>query len=81
MPNGLLLAVGIVNSVTAPPALIRPMLLPLCSVNQRARSGPAVMPKGLLFAVGMWNSLGVGPQGRAAGVGVGVFVGVGVGVG
>ena len=55
---GLLLAVGIVNSlVTTPAVVIRPILLPLNSVNHSAPSGPAVIAKGALPAVGMVNSL------------------------
>src|SRR5258706_70471 len=80
MLKGKLLAVGTVNSVMTPPVVIRPILLPLCSMNQRAPSGPAVMPRGKLPAVGTGNSLGVGPQGSGVGVLVGVLVGVTVGV-
>src|SRR6266568_3243481 len=36
---------------------MRPMLLPPNSVNQRAPSGPAVMPAGSLLAVGTANSV------------------------
>jgi hypothetical protein len=40
-----------------PVVVIRPILLPLFSVNQRLPSGPAVIPSGLLEAVGVENSL------------------------
>src|SRR5713101_8651302 len=45
MPNGLLLAVGMKNSVTAPAVVMRPILLASYSVNQRFPSGPAAMSK------------------------------------
>ena len=38
---GWLAAVGTGNSVTTPAVVIRPILLPLISVNQRLPSGPA----------------------------------------
>ena len=44
MPKGLLLAVGMGNSVMTPAVVIRPILLPSYSVNQRLPSGPAAMP-------------------------------------
>ncbi len=40
---------------------MRPILLPLISVNQRLPSGPAVMPYGVLPAVGMGYSVIVPP--------------------
>ena len=43
---------GVVGAV-----VIRPILLPSASVNQRLPSGPAVMPRGLLPAVGTGNSV------------------------
>jgi hypothetical protein len=36
------------NSLTVPPGVIRPILLPVASVNQRLPSGPAAIPFGLL---------------------------------
>ena len=41
----------------APAVVMRPILLPLNSVNHSAPSGPAVMPKGSLPAVGIGNSV------------------------
>ena len=42
----------------APAGVIRPILLPSISVNQRLPSGPAVMPSGLLLRrCGMANSV------------------------
>ena len=38
--------------MTTPAVVIRPILLPPFSVNQRLPSGPAVMPVGSLLAVG-----------------------------
>jgi len=46
-----------VNSLIAPAVVIRPILLPWCSVNQSAPSGPAVMPWGPLPGVGTVNSV------------------------
>src|SRR5438093_12561081 len=40
----------------APPGVMRPILLPSASVNQRAPSGPAVIPTGELLA-GIANSV------------------------
>jgi hypothetical protein len=57
MPIGWLAAVGIVNSVTTPDGVIRPILLPLLSVNQIAPSEPAVVQLGELFIVGIGNSV------------------------
>jgi hypothetical protein len=51
------MAVGIGNSVMVPVVVIRPIWLPLCSVNHSAPSGPAVMPKSPLLAVGIVNSV------------------------
>ena len=51
-PRGL--AVGrdaALNSVMVPPGVIRPILLPAYSVNQRLPSGPAVIPTGPLLGV------------------------------
>src|ERR1041385_526244 len=45
------------NSVIVPEGVIRPILLPVCSVNQRLPSGPAVIPMGRLPGVGRWKSL------------------------
>ena len=39
------------NSVTSPAGVIRPIRSPVCSVNQRLPSGPAVIPDGPLPAV------------------------------
>src|SRR5437762_2990517 len=46
MPEGKLEGVGTGYSVTTPPVVIRPMLLPANSVNHRLPSGPAVMSTG-----------------------------------
>src|SRR4051812_38424978 len=43
-PNGALFADGIGNSLRSPLMLIRPMLFPDISANQRFPSGPAVIP-------------------------------------
>jgi hypothetical protein len=43
----------------------RPMLLPISSTNQKAPSGPTVIPPGSLFAVGTGNSVIVLPASRA----------------
>ena len=59
IPRGPLKAVGIVNSVTAPAVVIRPILLvlpPLNSTNQRLSSGPNAKPKEPLIE-GMGNSV------------------------
>src|SRR5438045_3145008 len=45
------------NSVMAPAGVILPTLLPLCSMNQRLPSGPAVIASGPLPAVGTANSV------------------------
>jgi hypothetical protein len=45
------------KSVTLPFGVMRPILTPACSVNQRFPSGPARMSNGMLAAVGMANSL------------------------
>ena len=50
-------AVGTGNSVIVPLGLIRPILSPLHSINQRLPSGPAVIKLGLLPAVGTGNSV------------------------
>jgi hypothetical protein len=42
--------------VIAPAGVIRPILLPACSVNQSAPSGPAMMPQGRPSDVGIENS-------------------------
>src|SRR5205085_10173916 len=58
---------GIVNSVTKPVVVIRPILLPtmqrepgsrmqLASVNHKAPSGPVVMPHGWAWGLGRANS-------------------------
>ena len=47
-PDGWLEALGRVNSSIVPPVVMRPILLPSNSVNQRLPSGPAAMPVGLL---------------------------------
>src|SRR5439155_905810 len=56
---GALEAVGTRNSVMAPAGVIRPILLPESSVNQRLPSGPAVMLSGALPVVGTANSVTV----------------------
>src|SRR4029077_9975383 len=64
IPNAVLLAVGMVNSVSEAwmaallPAsgLISPILLPNSSANQRLPSGPAVILNGALLGVGTLNS-------------------------
>ncbi len=43
--------------MTVPGGVIRPILLPTVSVNQRLPSGPAAMPAGPLPAVGLRNSV------------------------
>src|SRR5262245_14145619 len=43
--------------IVVPLVVIRPILLPTCSVNQIAPSGPAAMPEGALLAVGATNSV------------------------
>ena len=59
---------GIVNSVTKPVVVIRPILLPtmqrepgsrmqLASVNHKAPSGPVVMPHGWAWGLGRANSV------------------------
>src|SRR4051812_39198550 len=45
--SGMLFGVGSGYSVTWPPVVIRPILLPLVSVNHRLLSGPTAMPCGL----------------------------------
>ena len=54
---GALPGVGIVNSVTAPALVIRPILLPERSVNHRFPSEPAAIPDGWLEVLGMGNSV------------------------
>jgi len=53
-------------SVTAPPGVMRPILLTPFSVNQRLPSTPVVMPYGVLLAVGGVNSAMVGVTGVLA---------------
>src|SRR6266446_2892876 len=67
MPAGLLLCVGMGNSVIVPADVIRPIrLTPFTSapvsVNHRLPSGPVVMPVGLLLSVGIANSV-IAPAG------------------
>jgi hypothetical protein len=66
MPMGLLEGVDTGYSAIAPTVLqpgmlvdgqIRPMLLPITSVNHKAPSGPAVIPTGWLAAVGIEYSV------------------------
>ncbi len=57
MPNGCEEGVGTGNSVMTPADVIRPILLPVCSVNQRFASGPSVIIRGSLPAVGIGKSL------------------------
>jgi hypothetical protein len=44
-------------SETLPFVVMRPMLLPCCSLNQKSPSGPLVMPPGAELAVGSRNSV------------------------
>ena len=54
MPIGEALSLGTGNSMMdLPSAVMRPILLPPASVNHRAPSAPATMPKGALLSVGM----------------------------
>ncbi len=53
MPQGPLLAVGMLYSVTTPAVVIRPIWLAAYSVNQSAPSGPATIPYGWLRTVGI----------------------------
>src|SRR5262249_58742640 len=55
MGVGVLVAVGMGNSVTTPAVVMRPILLLFCSMNQRAPSGPTVIACGKLPAVGTGN--------------------------
>jgi hypothetical protein len=55
--RGSLAAMGTANSVITPAVVMRPMLLPLRSVNQRLPSAPTVIPSGKLFADGVANSV------------------------
>src|SRR2546421_664563 len=57
MSYGLLLSVGIGDSVMAPPGVIRPILLPPELVNHTLPSGAEVMPFGWLVCVGMGYSV------------------------
>ena len=57
IPSGILLKVGRSYSLKVPPVVIRPILLPAFSVNQRLPSGPAVICCGALAAVGMTYSV------------------------
>ena len=59
IPFGDVKGVGMANSVMAPDGVIRPILLPVNSVNHNALSGPLVIPKGTLPAVGTGYSLSV----------------------
>src|SRR5215831_5941672 len=54
---GRLAGVGMANSVITPSGVIRPMLLPRISVNQRFPSGPAVISHGAERGVGTGNSV------------------------
>ena len=63
--NGVLFAVGIVNSVIVPVGVIRPILSPLVSVNHTLPSAPAAIPVGALVAVGIVNSVNA-PSGAGA---------------
>src|SRR5438067_1668014 len=59
MVSGMLAAVGTGNSVMAPAVVIRPIRLAdaAVSVNQRAPSGPVVIPSGVLPGEGRGNSV------------------------
>src|ERR1035441_2195555 len=59
MRRGVLDGVGIVNSVIVPDGVIRPILLPVYSVNHRLPSKPAVIAARVatLLAVGTGNSM------------------------
>jgi hypothetical protein len=50
------------NSVIAPVGVMRPILLPSNSANQRLPSGPAVIPFSMLLADGTPNSVMTPPQ-------------------
>ena len=50
-------AFTIVGGAMAAPVVMRPIWLPLDSVNQRLPSGPAAIPKGSPLAVGIANSV------------------------
>src|SRR5689334_2172791 len=56
------------NSVKRPSVVMRQMLLPLISANQRLPSGPAVMPVGTLLALGMGNAVMVPALAQAGAV-------------
>ncbi len=49
--------VGSGNSVISPCSVMRPILLPVFSANQRSLYGPWMMPIGVAFGVGGVNSL------------------------
>jgi hypothetical protein len=55
----MLLDMGIANSVMVPVGVIRPILFPSLSVNQRLWSGPVVIAEGLLLDVGTGNAVRV----------------------
>src|SRR5947208_17094487 len=57
MDLGKLLAVGMRNSSILPAGVIRPILFPPSSVNQRLPSRPAAIALGTRLAVGMENSV------------------------
>ena len=60
-----LVPLGSGNSVTVPDVVMRPILLPVSSVNQTLPSGPDVMPFTVLLTVGIENSVIV-PYGSGA---------------
>src|ERR1051326_7151837 len=57
MLSGPLAGVATGNSVICPAGVMRPILLPCCSVNQRLPSGAVQMPSGKLPDVGTGNSV------------------------
>jgi hypothetical protein len=57
MASGPAPGVGSGNSVIAPCSVMRPILLPVFSANQRSSFGPSMMPIGVAFGVGSANSL------------------------
>ena len=55
MRSGRHAAVGTTNSAIVPLGVIRPILLPLSSANQRLPSGPVTIPCGTALGVGRGN--------------------------
>jgi hypothetical protein len=65
------------NSVIVPAVVMRPILFPSSSVNQRLPSEPTVIPLGKLVPVGIGNSVNAT---LGAGFGVGDALGAGEGL-